>query len=123
MRRYFFLLLLVLALLSACAQQEASLVEVDTVPKEVNEAIDPEARLQVVNKSGEVYYIVFQSTEDVEVDLQMEDATALVKLDEVTTKSDERTLSIYSLTRGSDHDTIDIQVNGESMSYPMTIVD
>lgn len=114
---------LVLATLSACSQQEISFSEVDKVPKEISEAIDSEAPLQVINRSGKVYYIVFHSQEEVEANLETVDTTALVKLDEVDSLDDGVRQYVYSLKTDQYHDTIDIKVNGESMSYPMIIID
>jgi hypothetical protein len=122
-RKLFLIMFLVLATLSACTQQKLSFGEVDKVPKKVTEVIDPDAQLQVINRSGKIYYIVFHSQEEVEASLETVDTIALVKLDEMDSKDDEVRQYIYSLTTDQYHDTIDIKVNGESKSYPVTIID
>lgn len=109
--------------LSACAQKKLSFDEVDTVPKKVTEAINPDDQLQVINKNGKVYYIVFQSQEDVKASLESVDTTALIKLDAVDASDNELKQYIYTLTIDQSHDTIDIKVNGESTPYPMTVID
>ncbi|WP_338472676.1 peptidylprolyl isomerase [Niallia sp. XMNu-256] len=123
MRKLFLIMFLVLATLSACTQQKLSFGEVDKVPKKVTEVIDPDAQLQVINRSGKIYYIVFHSQEEVEASLETVDTIALVKLDEMDSKDDEVRQYIYSLTTDQYHDTIDIKVNGESKSYLVTIID
>lgn len=123
MKKLFLIMFLVLATLSACSQQKLSFSEVDKVPKKISEVIDSDAPLQVINRSGKVYYIVFHSQEEVEAKLETVDTTALVKLDEVDSKDDGVRQYVYSLTTDQYHDTIDIKVNGESMSYPVIIID
>ncbi|MFC5603230.1 lipoprotein [Sporosarcina koreensis] len=125
MKRLFLVMFLVLTTLSlsACTQKNFSFAEVDNVPKKVKEAINPDERLQVINRSGKIYYIVFQSQEDVKASLETVDTTALVKLDEVDAKDNDVRQYVYSLTMDQEHDTIEIQVNDESMAYPVTIID
>lgn len=95
----------------------------DKVPKRISEAIDSDAPLQMINRSGKKYYIVFNSQEEVEYELETIGTTALVKLDEVVSKIDGVKQYVYYLTTDQYHDTIDIKVNGESMSYPVIIID
>src|SRR4051812_42059951 len=104
-------MILVLSILSACTQQKLSFNEVDKVPKKVTEVIDPDVGLQVINRSGKIYYIIFQSQGGVEASLETVDTTALVKLEEVDSKDDEVRQYIYTLTIDQYHDTIDIKVN------------
>lgn len=108
--------------LSACTQQKLSFKEVDNVPKKVTEAINPDENLQIINRSGKIYYIVFQSQEDVKASLESVDTTALIKLDEVDSKDNNASQYIYSLTMDPHHDTLDIKVNGKSMGHPMIII-
>ncbi|HJF31589.1 MAG TPA: peptidylprolyl isomerase [Sporosarcina psychrophila] len=116
-----FLVLTTLSL-SACTQQKLSFDEVDNVPEKVTEAINHDEQLQVINRSGKIYYIVFQSQKDVEASLESVDRIALVKLDEVDSKDNDVRQYIYSLTMDQYHDTIEIKVNGESMAHPMIII-
>ena len=117
-----FLVLTTLSL-SACTQQKLSFDEVDNVPEKVTEAINHDEQLQVINRSGKIYYIVFQSQKDVEASLESVDRIALVKLDEVDSKDNDVRQYIYSLTMDQYHDTIEIKVNGESMALPMIIIE
>lgn len=123
MRKLFLIMFLVLAALSACTPQKLSFGEVDKVPNKVTEVIDPDDQLQVINRSGKIYYIVFHSHKEVEANLETVDTTALIKLDEIDSQNDEIKQYIYFLTTDQYHDTIDIKVNGESKSYPVTIID
>ncbi|MBD7908463.1 hypothetical protein H9659_08985 [Sporosarcina sp. Sa3CUA8] len=75
------------------------------------------------NKDGKVSYIIFQSQEDVKASLESVGKTALIKLDEVDASNDKQKQYIYTLTTDESVDTIDIQVNGKSTPYPMTIID
>lgn len=124
MKRLFLTMFLVLTTLSlsACTQQKLSFDEVDNVPEKVTEAINHDEQLQVINRSGKIYYIVFQSQKDVEASLESVDRIALVKLDEVDSKDNDVRQYIYSLTMDQYHDTIEIKVNGESMAHPMIII-
>lgn len=122
MRKLFFIMFLLWAILSACTQQKLSFGEVDNVPKKVIEAINPVEDLQIINRSGKIYYIVFQSQKDVKASLETVDTAALIKLDEMDSKDNNARQYIYSLTMDQHHDTIEIQVNGESMAQPMIII-
>ena len=108
--------------LSACIQKELSFKKIDNIPKKVTEAIILNEQLQVIHSSNKIYYIVFESTEDVKASSETAGTTAIIKLDEVSTDSDVRKY-VYTLTIDKYHNTIDIQVNGESMSYPVIILD
>ncbi|WP_039044380.1 hypothetical protein [Sporosarcina sp. ZBG7A] len=125
MKKLFLIMFSALAILSlpACTQKKLSFDEVDTVPKKVTEAINPDDQLQMINKNGKVSYIVFQSKQDVKASLESVDKTALIKLDEVDANDNELKQYIYTLTIDESHDTIEIKVNGESTPYPMTIID
>ena len=125
MKRLFLIMFLVLATLSlsACTQKKLSFDEVDNVPKKVTKAINVDEQIQVINRSGKTYYIIFRSQEDVEASLETVDTTALIKLDEVNPKDNDVKQYVYSLTMDQHHDTIEIQVNGKSMAHPMTIID
>ncbi|WOV83794.1 hypothetical protein PGH26_13060 [Sporosarcina jeotgali] len=124
MKKLFLLIFSAFALLSlsACAQKKLSFEEVDTVPKKVREAINPDDQLQMINKNGKVSYFVFQSQEDVDASLESVDKTTLIKLDEKDASDNELKQYIYTLTTDDSVDTIDIKVNGESTPYPMTII-
>lgn len=108
--------------LSACIQKELSFKKIDNIPKKVTEAIILNEQLQMIHSSNKIYYIVFESTKDVKASLDTAGPTAIIKLDEVSTDSDVRKY-VYTLTMDKYHNTIDIQVNGESMSYPVIILD
>ncbi|WP_191689612.1 hypothetical protein [Sporosarcina gallistercoris] len=95
----------------------------NTVPQKVKEATNPDDQLQMNNKDGKVSYIIFQSQEDVKASLESVGKTALIKLDEVDASNDKQKQYIYTLTTDESVDTIDIQVNGKSTPYPMTIID
>lgn len=123
MKRIFLIMFLILAIISGCSQQKLSFGEVDKVPKRISEAIDSDAPLQMINRSGKKYYIVFNSQDEVESELETIGTTALVKLDEVVSKIEGVKQYVYYLTTDEYHDTIDIKVNGESMSYPVIIID
>ena len=116
-----FLVLTTLSL-SACTQQKLSFDDVDNVPEKVTEAINHDEQLQVINRSGKIYYIVFQSQKDVEASLESVDRIALVKLDEVDSKDNDVRQYIYYLTMDQYRDTIEIKVNGESVAHPMIII-
>lgn len=125
MRKSFLIMFIALVILSlsACAQKKLSFEEVDTVPQKVKEAINPDDQLQMINKNGKVSYIVFQSQEDVKASLESVDKTALIRLDEVDASDNKLKQYIYTLTIDEVVDKIDIQVNGKSMPYFMTIID
>ncbi len=123
MKRIFLIMFLILAIISGCSQQKLSFGEVDKVPKRISEAIDSDAPFQMINRSGKKYYIVFNSQDEVESELETIGTTALVKLDEVVSKIEGVKQYVYYLTTDEYHDTIDIKVNGESMSYPVIIID
>lgn len=114
--------ILTVLFLSACIQKELSFKKIDNIPKKVTEAIILNEQLQMIHSSNKIYYIVFESTKDVKASLDTAGPTAIIKLDEVSTDSDVRKY-VYTLTMDKYHNTIDIQVNGESMSYPVIILD
>lgn len=89
------------------------------VPDKLQEDIDPDVRLQSINKENESY-IVFHSSEEVEADLDTQGDTAIIKFHEERSHDDAVKPNVYDLTMDSDHDTIDVQVNGESIPFDKT---
>lgn len=57
MKKYVFIFKLII--LAACQTSQFSISELEVVPKKVQERIDENAKLQILNTKGNVFFILF----------------------------------------------------------------
>ncbi|MGM9925358.1 MAG: peptidylprolyl isomerase [Bacillus sp. (in: firmicutes)] len=116
MRKILFLLLLLFAtfLLAACNSSTLSISEMDVIPNNVQDKIDPSHTLQLIDDGEDIAYIVYQSKGTIAVDLEEQGDTLKVKLDETNKKDGAIEQHVYKLTLNPEHEAIDILINGKS---------
>lgn len=102
-------------LLTACNSNEVKISEMDSPPKKVKNAIDDSHKLQLINDSKSVYYIVYRSDQAVTADVQLEGDTLHIQLDESEKADGEMLEHVYKVTAKAGHEIIDILLNGESV--------
>ncbi|MFF2754468.1 peptidylprolyl isomerase [Psychrobacillus sp. NPDC058041] len=116
MKKLFLMIFLVLSILSACNSSKLNLSEIDGLSNELQDKVDSNLRLQSINvKNGS--YIIFHSSGEVEVDLDTQGNTIIIKFNVRNSKDDVVKQHIYYLTTDSNHDVIDVQVDGESIPF------
>jgi hypothetical protein len=81
MKRIFITIILVISFLSACNSSTSTLSfsEIEIVPENVQGKIDSNLKLQLIKNGEKGYYIVFQSSGEVETDLLTEENTVTIK--------------------------------------------
>lgn len=116
------ILVLAIIILTGCNTATLSFSEVENLPKNVQDHVDANLKLQSITDEPKAYYIVFHSHKKVEADLESVGKTVTVKFNE--TGEEQETLEQYTfyLTTDEEHDTIDVLINGESTAFDnMTI--
>lgn len=109
-----FCLILFSIFLTACNSSELNITEIQNIPNKVQERINPDYTLQLIYEGEENTYIIFQSTETVTAELDVEDNILNIKLDSEEPRHNELKMYVYKITRGdSEYDSINVQVNGQ----------
>ncbi|KGR76372.1 hypothetical protein [Ureibacillus sinduriensis] len=121
MRKIVLMALLGISILAACNSSTLSFSEIENVPNNVQEKVDATVRLQSITDGGKGYYIVFHSRGDVEANLETEGNTVTIKFNETNPQAGVVKQNTYYLTTDREHDTIDVQVNGESIPFDNVI--
>jgi len=117
MKKIFLLLVLIVSILSACNSSTLSFSEIEIVPTNVQDKVDPNLRLQSVTDGGKGYYIIFHSSGNVETDLEAIEDTVTIKFNVTNLQNEVVKQKTYYLTTDPKHDYIDVQVNGESIPF------
>lgn len=117
MKKILLILLLGISILTACNPSTLSFSEIENVPKNVQDKVDPNLKLQSITDAGKGYYIVFHSSGDVEADLETQGDTKTIKFNVTERQNGVVKQNTYYLTTEREHDAIDVQVNGESIPF------
>lgn len=117
LKRVLVLVFLVILILSACSSSKVSFSEIENVPDNVQEKVDSSLKLQSITDGGKGYYIVFHSSGDVESDLETKEDTVIIKFNETNLEEEIVKQYTFYLTTGSEHDVIDVHLNGESIPF------
>ncbi|MGG4268110.1 peptidylprolyl isomerase [Peribacillus simplex] len=106
-------------LLTACNANHStlSISELEVVPEEVQDAIDPESTLQLIDEGKKTAYVVYQSKGEVNTDLEEQGDTLKIKLN--VTKEDDNVIvqRVYKLTLDDKNKTLYVLINGESTPF------
>ncbi|MFJ7914874.1 MULTISPECIES: peptidylprolyl isomerase [unclassified Lysinibacillus] len=114
MKKFLFLVLLTVFILTACNSSTLSISEIESVPEKVQKVIDEKNTLQLINEvEKDVSYIVFRSKGTVTTGLETEDDTLIIKLDVTNQQDNEIKQHVYKFTFDSNLDTINIHINGK----------
>ena len=117
MKKILLLVFLLISILAACNSSTLSFKEIEKIPKNVQQAVDPNLKLQSITDGGKGYYIVFYSRGDVETDLETKGDTLIIKFNVTNQINDVEKQNIFYLTTDTKHHAIDVQVNGESIPF------
>ncbi|MCA0147260.1 hypothetical protein LCD52_00505 [Rossellomorea vietnamensis] len=117
MKRIIVLAILVLSILTACSSSKdsstLSFSKVKTVPADVQNKIEPEYTLQLMDEGKKGSYIVFQSSGEVETEVESKDDTVTIKFNTSESKENVVEQHVYYLTRDQGQDVIHVLVDGE----------
>ena len=105
--------------LVACSKPTPGLEEVTKVPKDIQEQVNPEYRLQSIWSEDGGSYIIFQSTGDVEADIQIDGKSVRIQFEETNTKDASfgiQQYTYYLYLEGEDN-FLEVYVNDESMPF------
>ncbi|WP_374054500.1 hypothetical protein [Rossellomorea sp. FM04394] len=123
MKKLVGLAILMLSILNACNTSSSndsstlSFSEVENVPHHVQNKIDPNVRLQLMDEGDEGSYIVFQSSGEIETDVEARGDTVTIKFSTSGLQGDTVKQKVYYLTRGPGQDVIHVLVDGEPAPF------
>jgi len=105
--------------LSACGINESKLSfsKLQTIPNDLQTKIDPGYTLQLINTKDDTSYVVYHTKKSVDTDLEAQEDTVKIKLDEPNDTSKNAQQHVYKLTLDPEHEIIDVYVNGKSTAF------
>ncbi len=116
MKKVMMCLLVLSMILSACSSSKLSLTKVEKVPDHIQKSIKPNLKLQSINqKKG--YYIVLHTSGDVVATLDTKGDIVEMHFNARSAEDETVVQHVYWLTMGSDHDMIDVFVNGKQTTF------
>ena len=117
MKRIVGLAILVISILTACSSSKdsstLSFSKVKNVPDDVQDKIEPEYTLQMMDEGEKGSYIVFQSSGEVETDVEPKDDAVTIKFSTSDSQENAVEQHVYYLTRDKWQDVIHVLVDGE----------
>ncbi|MBM7663641.1 hypothetical protein JOC25_000097 [Solibacillus kalamii] len=125
MKRLSSLMLVAIIILAACNSSQLSISELESVPSKVQDVINSGSTLQMITSGEKNTYIVFHSTEEVSVELEVTENILNIKFNTTNRGNTELKQYVYQLHRGnSEHDAINALVNEENAPFDggMTIL-
>jgi hypothetical protein len=123
MKRLVGLAILMLSILNACNASSSddsstlSFSEIENVPHNVQNKIDPNFKLQLMDEGEKGSYIVFQSSGEIETDVEAIGDTVTIKFSTSGLQGDTVEQKVYYLTRDSGQDVIHVLVDGEPTPF------
>lgn len=111
------MLMVVVSILAACSSTVTNLEKVESVPKFVQDSIQPNVQLQLKEENKYSYYITLQSDGDADFNYDVKGDIVEIKFD--VSGSDAKQ-NVYHLTIDKDIETIDVYVNGERSGFDIT---
>ncbi|MGM0752507.1 MAG: hypothetical protein ACQET6_11270 [Bacillota bacterium] len=123
MKRLVGLAILMLSILNACNAASSddsstlSFSEIKNVPQYVQYKIDPDVRLQLMDEGEKGSYIVFQSSGEIETDVEARGDTVTIKFSTSGLQGDTVEQKVYYLTRDPGQDVIHVLVDGEPTPF------
>lgn len=117
LKRKFVLIFLVVLILSACNSSELSFSEISIAPKKIEKLINSNLKLQLINEGTKGSYIIYHTSGEIEADLKSEGSVINIIFKELSSKDDVVKRNIYYLTMDSKHDTINVLVNDEVLTF------
>ena len=122
MKKILLSLFLIISILTSCNTSELSFSEIENVPNDVQEKVDPNLTLQSINDKGKGYYIVYNNSGEVEAKLETEGDTLIINFDVTNVEGDNVKQNTFYLTTAPEQKVLDVHVNGTSIPFDnMTI--
>lgn len=112
-----FSVFLAAAILSACQSSTLSFSEIENVPRQVEDSIDPNYVLQLINNGKKGSYIIFNTSGEIESSVEAQQDTVTIKLDVSDKQNDNSKSNVFLLTTEPEQDVLLVQVNGEIMPF------
>jgi len=112
-----FSVFLAAAILSACQSSTLSFSEIENVPRQVEDSIDPNYALQLINNGKKGSYIIFNTSGEIESSVEAQQDTVTIKLDVSDKQNDNSKSNVFLLTTEPEQDVLLVQVNGEIMPF------
>lgn len=107
---------------AACTTSEASVKEIERVPKKIEEFLQSDDTIQFVQSGKNKYYIILSSAKKIEASVEEKDGTLYISFDESGDAIDRETKHVFELNDSSRTDTFDIIMNGESVTIDSFII-
>ncbi|MEI3614695.1 peptidylprolyl isomerase [Pseudogracilibacillus sp. SO30301A] len=117
MKKVYVSMFLFVSILSACHSSILSFSKIENVPSNVQNIVNSNLRLQLINDGDKGSYIIFQSSGEVEADLETQGDTITIKFNVLNPQNDVLMQNTYYLTKDKEHDVIDVLMNGESIPF------
>ena len=106
--------------LAACTSSELSINEIQNIPSKVQQVIFSDLRLQIIYNGEKGAYIVFHTQGTVTAELELTGNMLNIKLENESQSNDELKQHVFKVSYGdSQHDTINIIVNGQETYFDM----
>lgn len=122
MKKRVTIMIMLFTLMVACTSGKVQFKEVNKVPDKLSQLIDGRDiydHVQMYNNDEAEHYIVVYSKGVVEGKMSQEDDRIIVDLNEVDADEAGHKQYIFYLKTNDDDHLIDVQLNGQSVSYPV----
>ena len=118
MKKMLYSLIFFVLILASCNSSELSISEIQNVPNVVQDKVNSDYTLQLINDDENMAYIIFHTKGTVTAELETQNNTLIVKLDNTDKDHNELKQFVYKLTWDTtEHDTIEVLVNGQSTPF------
>ncbi|HIZ53915.1 MAG TPA: LamG domain-containing protein [Candidatus Enterococcus avicola] len=114
------MLMVCVSILAACSSTATNLEKVESVPKFVQDSIQPNVQLQLKEEDKNSYYITLQSDGDADFNYDVKGDIVEIKFDVSDSDTEQEKQTVYHLTIDKDITTIDVYVNGEHSGFDIT---
>lgn len=114
------MLMVFVSILAACSSIATNLEKVESVPKFVQDSIQPNVQLQLKEENKNSYYITLQSDGDADFNYDIKGDIVEIKFDVSNSDAKQKKQNVYHLTIDKDIETIDVYVNGERSGFDIT---
>lgn len=118
------LLIMMVFILTAC-NSELAIIELDTVPKRVNEIIGvlgSDDYVQMIHDvKKDISYIVINAEGKVTVHVESKGDSILIYIDEVENEKEDKKQHVFKLIRDQDYEMIELFKNGEPIPFDTSI--
>ena len=118
MKKMLYSLIFFVLILASCNSSELSISEIQNVPNVVQDKVNSDYPLQLITDGENMAYIIFHTKGTVTAELETQNNTLIVKLDNTDKDHNELKQFVYKLTWDTtEHDTIEVLVNGQSTPF------